>query len=677
MPYVLGVDIGTSFTAAAITRLGGDSVATPSTLGLGLRGGPVPTVIFLGEDGQMLVGEAAERRGLECPERMVREFKRRVGDSVPFVIDGVGVSAEDLFAILARWAVDRAQEREGEPPVAVTLSHPAGWGTYKTGLIRGALARVGLADAMLLSEPEAAALHYASQERIEPGRTVAVYDLGGGTFDAAVLRKNDTDTFTVLGRPGGIERLGGADFDQAVFAHVAAGAGTPFAGLDPSDPDVLLALARVRRECTEAKEALSADSEATIPVLLPSAHSSVRLVRSEFESMIEEPVRETVEVLAGVLEDAGVAPGDLDAILLIGGSSRIPLVAELLSEEFDRPIAIDADPKASIALGAAFAAAGLVEEDPAEDPATVPAGVPGAPPRPALASGAPPALAGTGAGRARSRTGLRVGAVAVSAALLTGLTATAAQSPRFFGGLSAAAEADSSTGTPTPSTGEATAGNAGRGTPGTSWFSELTNPTPPATTEGVPQGIAALDPAGGDRAGAEARQETKDRRTATGDSVEIGDAGLGAPSGTPDPTPGAAPSSPEPSPGPTTPPPASPDPTVPAPTVPGPTAPPPTSPDPTAPGPTAPPPTSPDPTVPAPTAPPPTSPDPTSPDPTTPPPTSPDPTTPPPGSPEPTTAPPAPDPSTQPGGPGPTESSQPVPSSDPGAPVVPPPAPEG
>ncbi len=301
MPYVLGVDIGTSFTAGAITRLGGDSVATPATLGLGLRGGAVPTVVFLGEDGRMLVGEAAERRGLECPERMVREFKRRIGDPVPFVIGGVSVAAEDLFATLARWVVDRAGEREGEPPVAVTVSHPAGWGDHRTGLVRGALAGVGLADAVLLSEPEAAALHYASQERVEPGRTIAVYDLGGGTFDAAVLRKNDTDTFTVLGRPGGIERLGGADFDQAVFAHVAAGAGSALAGLDASDPGVLSALARVRRECTEAKEALSADSEATIPVLLPGVHTSVRLVRSEFESMIEDPARRTVESVTAVV----------------------------------------------------------------------------------------------------------------------------------------------------------------------------------------------------------------------------------------------------------------------------------------------------------------------------------------------------------------------------------------
>ncbi|WP_159615740.1 Hsp70 family protein [Arthrobacter zhaoguopingii] len=673
MPYVLGVDIGTSFTAAAITRLGGDSVATPSALGLGLRGGAVPTVVFLGEDGRMLVGEAAERRGLECPERMVREFKRRIGDPVPFVVGGVSVAAEDLFATMARWVVDRAGEREGEPPVAVTVSHPAGWGDHRTGLVRAALAGVGLADVVLLSEPEAAALHYASQERIEPGSTIAVYDLGGGTFDAAVLRKNDTETFTVLGRPGGIERLGGADFDQAVFAHVAAGAGPAFADLDVSDPGVLSALARVRRECTEAKEALSADSEATIPVLLPGAHTSVRLVRSEFESMIEDPVRSTVEVLAGVLEAAGVEAADLDAILLIGGSSRIPLVAELLSEQLERPIAIDADPKASISLGAAFAAAGLVEEDLDGDDGGAPAGAPGSPERPVLASGAPPALAPAGAGTARSRTGVRIGAVAVSVALLTGLTATAAQSPRFFGGLSAAAEADSRTGTPSSPTGEPTGGGGNPDTPDRNWFSQLTDPAaPPAPVKAVPAGIAALGPGGSDAG----TTQGKDSGAGDKDSLPTGgkgsagttsaDPGTAGTDGSGEPSTGPAPETPGPD---AVTPPNSPSP-VPEPTPPPVTPPPVTQP---APSPTtepAPPVTQPPPSPTTEPAPPVTQPPPS---PTTEP--APPPVTQPPPSPTTEPAPP-------PAGPVPSQSAPVDPSPEPSvaietAPAPPPAAPEG
>lgn len=357
MAYVVGIDIGTSFTAAAIARLEPDYRAAPQSLNLGQRGGAAPTVIYLAEEGSVFVGEAAERRGLDHPHRLLREFKRRVGDTVPIVVGDICVTPEDIFATMARWVVDRAEEQEGMPPEAVTLSHPASWGSYKTDLVRNALAGVGLADVKLLSEPEAAALHYAAAERVEEGKTIAVYDLGGGTFDVAILRKDGTESFHPLGRATGIERLGGADFDESVFGFVTENMGEGFTGLDGTDPGVLVALTRLRRECIEAKEALSFDTEATIPVLLPGAQAQLRLVRSEFEAMIERPIRESITTLTRAMEVAGVEAADLEAILLIGGSSRIPLVAQLLSVELDRPIAIDADPKASISLGAAFSGA--------------------------------------------------------------------------------------------------------------------------------------------------------------------------------------------------------------------------------------------------------------------------------------------------------------------------------
>ena len=363
MPYVLGIDIGTSFTAAATTRIG-EGLDGPSSqpLNLGRRSDAVPSVIFFGDDGRVLVGEAAERRGVDQPDRMVREFKRRVGDTVPVIAGDLSVAPEDIFATMTRWVVDRAEEREGGPPDAITLTHPASWGGYKLALVREALAAVGLADVTLMSEPAAAALHYASQERVNAGSTIAVYDLGGGTFDIAILEKTDSETFDVRGGTGGNERLGGADFDEAVFAHVTASVGGTFPQPQTTDPTVVVALTRLRRECIDAKEALSFDSEASIPVLLPGMNTQVRIVRSEFESMIRGALHETIEELRSAIKSAGVDAEDLAAILLIGGSSRIPLVAELLSEELNRPIAIDADPKASISLGAAASAAFALRE---------------------------------------------------------------------------------------------------------------------------------------------------------------------------------------------------------------------------------------------------------------------------------------------------------------------------
>ncbi|HKU03319.1 MAG TPA: Hsp70 family protein [Arthrobacter sp.] len=494
MSYALAVDVGTSFTAAAVVRFHQGPSAVPECLPLGARGTSVPSVVYFPEEGTVLVGEAAERRGLDSPERVAREFKRRIGDAVPIILGTLALQPEDVFATVARWVADRAAEREGGPASAVFLTHPAAWGSHRLSAIREALTAHGVDNVTLLPEPEAAALHYASQVRVEEGSTIAVYDLGGGTFDTAVLRKAGSSRFELLGRPEGIEDLGGADFDAAVFSYVAAHTGNALAGLDATDPAVLGALARLRRECVEAKEALSADSEASIPVLLPGVNQQVRLVRSEFEALIEEPVRETVDALEHSLAQLHLAPADLSTVLLIGGSSRIPLVAQVVSEELDRPIAVDADPKSSICLGAAVAAllahtaAALEAAAPAgteaaetlaarteagiggAPPAVVPAALPPAPTGPEMPSWSrkyATAGAGQGTGRREWHGGrgahapkptVRITAVAAAAALLTVLTATAAQSPDGFGSLTAMFVPQAGASTEGGSTGPAAAG---------------------------------------------------------------------------------------------------------------------------------------------------------------------------------------------------------------------------
>jgi molecular chaperone DnaK len=384
MPYVLGIDIGTISTVAATARPDGDPA--PRLLALGTRGAAVPSVLYLDEAGQALVGEAAERRVVSHPERVVREVKRRVGDTVPVSVGDVTVTPEDLYAAQARWVLDRAEEREGEPPAAVAVAVPATWGSYRAGIVRDALAEAGLPDVTLVSEPRAAARHYLAQPRMADGATVAVFDFGGGTFDAAVVRRSGPDGCEILGRPEGLERLGGADLDELVLAHVAAAVGDHLRDLSPQAPGALAALARLRRECTEAKEALSADAETTVPVLLPGLQTQVRIVRAELEELITPAVEETLDALAAALDTAKVAPEDLEAILLVGGSSRIPLVAELLSARFGRPVAVDTDPQASVALGAAREAAESLAV--ATEAAVAPAAA--APARALAAAGASP-----------------------------------------------------------------------------------------------------------------------------------------------------------------------------------------------------------------------------------------------------------------------------------------------
>ncbi len=341
----LGVDLGTTFTAAAVMRDG-----RPEIVHLGTRAAVIPSLVFLREDESLLIGEAAERRGATEPGRLAREFKRRVGDTTPLVVGSSPYSAERLSALLLQSVISEVIDREGAVPDRVAVAHPANWGAYKVDLMAQALTLAGLRNATLVSEPVAAAVHYASTERIDVGDIVAVYDLGGGTFDAAVLRRSAAG-FELMGTPEGIERLGGIDFDEAIVQHVRRALGPRVDELDADD--AAGARARLRAECTAAKEALSTDTDTIINVGMPSGSIDVRLTRSEFESMVRPPIRETIAALRRALDAADVEPSSLAKVLLVGGSSRIPLVSEMLSEELRRPVAIDAHPKHAVALGAA------------------------------------------------------------------------------------------------------------------------------------------------------------------------------------------------------------------------------------------------------------------------------------------------------------------------------------
>ena len=348
--YALGIDLGTTFTAAAVWRDGRAEISS-----LGSRGAAIPSVVVLREDETIITGETANRRALTSPHRVAREFKRRLGDTTPILLAGVPYSAEALMARVLRAVVDEVTAREGGPPDAVCVSHPANWGPYKTDLLQQAVRSANLEEATFTIEPVAAAVFYARQQRMPDDAVIAVYDLGGGTFDAAVLRKK-AGGFEILGRPEGIERLGGIDFDAAVFAHVARALEGALEGLDDEDPAAISAVARLKEECTQAKEALSADTDTTIPVLLPKLSTEVRLTRAELEGMVRPALQDTIDALRRALRSAGITPEELHSVLLVGGSSRMPIVSQLVGAELGRPVAVDAHPKHAVALGAAMVA---------------------------------------------------------------------------------------------------------------------------------------------------------------------------------------------------------------------------------------------------------------------------------------------------------------------------------
>jgi actin-like ATPase involved in cell morphogenesis len=381
--YGLGIDLGTTYTAAALWR-GGRAETVP----LGLRAHTVPSVLFLREDDVLLVGEAAARRGAAEPDRVAREFKRTFGDGIPFFLGDRELTAEELAGQLLRWVVGEVTTREGGPPAHVTLTHPANWGEHRTGLLVAAAEQAGLADVGLLVEPVAAAAYHASTERLDAGAALAVYDLGGGTFDVTIVRKTATG-FAVEGTPGGDDALGGVDFDQAVMDHVTGALGPAWRNLDLEDPAVLAGVARLRESAVEAKEALSLDVDATVPVILPGITREVRITRGEFETAVRIPLLRTVDLLAQAIENARLTPADVRSVLLVGGSSRIPLVSRLIAAELGIPVALDAHPKYAVCLGAAIATGARLAPD---GPATAPArpGPDITPGRPAGAPAGPP-----------------------------------------------------------------------------------------------------------------------------------------------------------------------------------------------------------------------------------------------------------------------------------------------
>lgn len=400
--YSLGVDLGTTYTAAAVAR-----GTTAEPLPLGADSAQAPSVVLIRDDGEVLVGDAAERRSVTEPTRAAREFKRRLGDPVPIVIGDAAHPVESLMAHQLRDVVRRATEQEGEAPSVVVLTHPANYSDYKTGLLRQAAAQAGLSEqqVVIVTEPEAAAIAYSRQARIETGEIVAVYDFGGGTFDAALVRRT-VDRFELIGVPEGMERLGGIDFDQAVMAHVDTTLAGLVSGADRNDPLTRPAQARLRSDCRRAKEALSTDSDTTIPVSLPGVQTEVRLTRDEFESMVRPRVGETVKALERAVASAHIEMDQVARILLVGGTSRMPIVAEMLRSATGRPVALDAHPKLAIAVGAALAGTSSIQQ-----PAVVTATETDAPtwqPPARAPAPAPEVVRSPGMGR---RKGLLIGAV--------------------------------------------------------------------------------------------------------------------------------------------------------------------------------------------------------------------------------------------------------------------------
>jgi actin-like ATPase involved in cell morphogenesis len=370
----VGIDLGTTFTAAAVRDEAGTRMVALSPEIV------VPSVACHTPDGRLLTGSAAMQAAADDPARLGRGYKRRLGDPTPLMLGGAAYSPAALMAAQLRTSLDQVAHLMGGPPESVVLTCPAIWGPYRREQFAEVPRLGGVGEYTLITEPEAAARHYSRERTLGDGEVVAVYDLGGGTLDTTVLRMR-SDSMEILGTPEGIEHLGGMDFDDALLAHLDEKLDGAISRLDPIDPVAADALARIRALCVRTKIELSTEPDVVLSVPLPSGPREVTVTRLEFNAVIRPSVELTVSALRRTIASAGLRDDDLSAVLLAGGSSRVPLVTQLVFEEFDRPVRVTQHPKFTVALGAATVAAQALDRPapafapppPPVDPVVVPA----------------------------------------------------------------------------------------------------------------------------------------------------------------------------------------------------------------------------------------------------------------------------------------------------------------
>jgi len=355
-------------------------------VGLGERSVVAAAAVYLRPDGVLIVGDPAARRHHLDPERVVREVRRRGSDPTPILLGGVGFDASVLLARMVTDVVSRVSAARGYPPEMVMLSRPASWGPFRRELFDNVSQLAGLPESRTITAAEAAATHYGAARHIADDENVAVLHLGGGTCEVTVLRKT-ANGFVVLGAPEAVERLGGTNIDEALLNHIDHATGNALAEMDISNRSTAAMLARLHRDCTLAKEALSFDDEAVVPVFLPDRQVDVRLTRATLEGMARPVLEATAVVFRQALEAADVAAHDLGAVLLTGGSTRVPLLGRMISDVAGRPVVIDRHPEFVTAMGAArlavlerafaaqsgFRGAGYGSESPADRIELVPA----------------------------------------------------------------------------------------------------------------------------------------------------------------------------------------------------------------------------------------------------------------------------------------------------------------
>lgn len=350
--WTLAIDFGTTYTATAVATAGGTRLIDVD----GKGSVKMPSCVVRIEDGTLVVGSKALNQAVLYPTGFVETPKRETGSGV-VLLGGQPVPVVDLIAAVLKCCGDEARRRQhGTDPTTVRLTHPAEWAGPRLAVLSEAARKAGLGEPELIAEPVAAA-NMLHPSVAQAGKPIAIYDFGGGTFDAAVLAPTPNGTFEVAGPPGGRDPLGGEDIDDRIIDYLGdgpLGQRPQWAALMTSEEaEWTRNRTDLRARVRDAKEQLSQQHGATI--WIAGLQHDHQLSRTQLHELIDKDVEATVTELESTISAAGLSPADLGAIYLIGGSSQLSLVTEKIVERFGiAPQHIAEDPKTVVAEGAAL-----------------------------------------------------------------------------------------------------------------------------------------------------------------------------------------------------------------------------------------------------------------------------------------------------------------------------------
>ena len=347
MSKVIGIDLGTTNSCAAVLEAGAPKVI-PNPEG----GRTTPSVVAF-KKGERIVGDAAKRQALTNPNT-VSSIKRKMGTSEKVELDGKKYTPEEISAMILSYIKDYCEAYLGEKVEKAVITVPAYFSDSQRQATKNAGKIAGLEVERIINEPTAAALSYGLEK--DEGQTILVYDLGGGTFDVSILELGD-GVFEVKSTNGN-NHLGGDDFDQRIIDYLVE----EFKKENNIDlRDDKMAMQRLKEVSEKAKKDLSGmvSTQVSAPFIAKGedgepVHLDMTLTRAKFEDLISDLVESTLDPVKKAIKDAKMTKKDIDKVILVGGSTRVPLVYDTITKELGKEPSREVNPDEVVAMGAAI-----------------------------------------------------------------------------------------------------------------------------------------------------------------------------------------------------------------------------------------------------------------------------------------------------------------------------------